>query len=118
VDEPADRTTNEAPLLLAPRIITPITPDTFARDAAGNVTIALTCEPRVLPEQRVSCLIGDRVIAANPHPNLTDSLSFTLPNAVPGQYFVRLRVDGVDSLLIDQSATLPKFDILQMVTIT
>ena len=118
VDEPADRTTNEAPLLLAPRITSPIASQSFARDAAGNVTITLTCEPRALPEQRVSLLIGDRAIAANPHPTLTDSLSFTLTNAVPGKYFVRLRVDGVDSLLIDQSATLPKFDSSQTVTIT
>jgi hypothetical protein len=72
----------------------------------------------VLPEQRVSLLIGDRAIPADPHPIQTNSLSFTLTNAVPGKYFIRLRVDGVDSLLIDQSATLPKFDILQMVTIT
>ncbi len=118
VDEPADRTTNEVPLLLAPKITSPIASRPFARDATGNVTITLTCEPRVLPEQRVSLLVGDRAIPAAPHPTQTDSLSFTLTNAVPGQYFVRLRVDGVDSLLIDQSTTIPAFDTSQKVTIT
>jgi hypothetical protein len=118
-NEPDERTTNEVPVLLAPRItsLSP-SPPPFGRDATGTVTITLMCEPRVLPEQRVSVLIGDRAIVANPHPTLTDSLSFTLPNAVPGKYFVRLRVDGVDSLLIDQSTTIPVFDPSQVVTIT
>ena len=65
-NEPADRTTNEAPLMLAPRITSAIDSTSFARNAAGDVAITLTCEPKVLPEQRVSLLIGDRAIPANP----------------------------------------------------
>ena len=116
-DELTDRTTNEVPLLLAPRIIT-ITPNPAARDGSGNVTLNLTCKPQVAPEQRVNLLIGDREIPANPHPAQTDSLGFLIKTVTPGDYFVRLRIDGVDSLLIDKSAVPPVFDTTQKVTIT
>ena len=115
-DEPADRTTNELPLLLAPRIMG-ITPNPATRDAGGNVTLTLTCKPEIGPDQRASLLLGDREIPANIHPAQTGSLNFNVRTATPGDYFLRLRVDGVDSLLINKLATPPVFDPLQKVTI-
>ena len=115
--EPADRTTNELPLLLAPQI-SGIAPNPAVRDGGGNVVLTLTCKPQIGPDQRASLLLGDREIPANPHAALTTSLDFKVTAATPGDYFLRLRVDGVDSLLIDKSATPPVFDPLQKVTIT
>jgi hypothetical protein len=116
-DELADRITNELPLLVAPQI-TAIAPNPAIRDAAGNVTLTLTCTPQIRPEQRASLLLGDREIHANALPAQTDSLGFNITGATPGDYFLRLRVDGIDSLLIDKSTTVPVFDLSQRVTIT
>jgi hypothetical protein len=116
-DEVTDRVTNELPLLLAPRIAA-IAPNPATRDAAGDVTLTLTCRPQVGPDQRASLLLGDREIRAESRTAPTGNLSFNIAAATSGDYFLRLRVDGVDSLLIDKSATVPVFDPLQKVTIT
>ncbi|MGH8761964.1 MAG: DUF4255 domain-containing protein [Nitrosospira sp.] len=116
-DEPSDRVTNELPLLVAPQI-TAIAPNPAIRDATGNVTLTLTCKPQIHADQRASLLLGDWEIRANARPAQTDSLDFDIMGATPGDYFLRLRVDGIDSLLIDKSTTVPVFDPSQKVTIT
>ncbi len=113
-----DRTTNELPFALAPRITTAL-PITVARNpSSGDAIITLTCSPQVRPEQHAALLLGDREILAQPHPTQTDTLTFAVTAAIPGEYFVRLRVDGVDSLLVDRSVAPPVFDQTQKVTIT
>lgn len=111
-----DRFTNEFPLQIAPRI-TNIAPTTAA---AGNLTLTLKCAPDVLPEQRAALLFGDREIPANAHAAPTDTLSFDIAAAATGEYFLRLRVDGVDSLIVERIGAPPKlqFDPNQKVTIT
>jgi len=113
VDAP-DRTTNEVPFALAPRITIPAS---INRDGNGDATLNLTSSPEIWPEQRVALLLGDREVVAQPHLSQTDSLAFVITAATPGEFFVRLRVDGVDSLLIDRTGALPKFDASQKVTI-
>ena len=112
-----DQTTNELALALAP-VIVGISPNPAARDANGRVTLTVTCKPQVRPQQRVSLFLGDREVPAQPHPSPTGTLTFRVGAAPPGQHWVRLRVDGVDSLLVDRSATPPVFDPSQRVTIT
>lgn len=108
------RTTNELPLMVAP-VITSALPLT----ASVGSTLALTCSPEVLSTQRVSLFIGDREIPAQPHPAQTPNLSFVLPSDLSGPYFIRLRVDGIDSqLVLDYTAANPTFDPLQKVTIS
>ena len=111
-----DRTTNALPFSLAPRILG-IAPDPAPRDAGGDVALTVTCRPEVRPEQRAALLLADREIPAQPHPAQTDTLVFPVTAASPGEHFVRLRVDGVDSLLVDRSVTPPAFDESQRVTI-
>ena len=112
-----DRTTNELPLSLAPRITTGL-PITIARNPGGDAEIILTCSPQVQPEQRAALLLGDREVLAQPHPVQTDTLMFVVTDANPGEYFLRLRVDGVDSLLVDRTVIPPVFDETQKVEIT
>jgi hypothetical protein len=112
-----DQVTGELPLRVAPRVTTGL-PTTLPRDPAGAVTVNLQCSPQVLPEQPALLLLGERRIAADPLPAATGSLSFPVPAAEPGEYLVRLRVDGVDSHLVDWAATPPAFDQSQKVTIT
>ena len=70
------------------------------------------------PDQRASLLLGDQEILADAHLAQTATLTFLAQNLSAAAYFVRLRVDGVDSLLVNQALTPPKFDSTQQVTVT
>lgn len=135
------RTSNEVSFSLAPSIT--IDAPTVTKDGTGNITdvkITLHCRPAVqqtvqrieqgaertvLQEQRVALLFGDREIPfafpAPPDPltpvSLQD-LSFDLGALPVGKYFVRLRVDGVDSLLVNRGTKPPTFDVSQRVEIS
>jgi hypothetical protein len=131
---------NELPLAIAPRIEAIAPPSPVARDASGHVTLTITCSPRVrLIEgdsanmrfaQGVSLLLGTaRQLspalppAAPPPPaaapTSTDTVTFTckVDNADVGDYFVRLRVDGVDLPLVNRAVTPPVFDASHVVKI-
>jgi hypothetical protein len=124
-----DRMTNALSFALAPRITLPAGP--IAR-SNGGVDLSLDCVPQIREGQLVALLFAAREIApksistpANPGPPPPDtdptaptSLEFHISDVEPGEYWVRLRVDGVDSLLIDRSATPPRFDESQKVTVT
>ncbi|MCL4705848.1 DUF4255 domain-containing protein [bacterium] len=99
-----DRFSNELAFSLAPTIrISP----TAAR--AGDIELTVTCAPMVQPEQRVSLLFNNGEILAKPITAKTDQPKFGLTAVAQGEYVVRLRVDGVDSIPIDRQATTPQF---------
>lgn len=122
---------NELPVSLAPSIEEIEPGNVVARDADGNVTITITCSPRVSLVrandamrfgQQVMLLLGTaRQIAPEPPPappgdptpppSSTDKLTFKFhmePDEV-GEYLVRLRVDGVDSVPLDPGSETPQF---------
>jgi hypothetical protein len=114
------RTTNALPFAVAPRVLSN-PPMTVVRNV-NEITITLACSPEVLPTQRVALLLGGDEVLAEPHSVTTGSLTFIAKDDPPGKftagdYFVRLRVDGVDSLLIDRSVQPPKFKSSQKVSI-
>jgi hypothetical protein len=126
---------NELPFSLAPRIET-VVPSNPVRGPGDIVTVTVTCAPEIRLAlldpthlrfaQQVMLLLGTaRQIAPQPPPNppplaSTDTLtfSFAVPAGEVGDYLVRLRVDGVDLVLVDRTVTPPKFDAKQTVTIT
>lgn len=108
------RTTNALPLALAPRL-TSIAVSPRAGD--NSVTLTVGFEPRARVEQRVSLLVGDLEVPAPPRGSAVASLAFTVPDAPTGEHYVRLRVDGVDSLRVDRSVTPPVFDVSQRVVL-
>ena len=112
-----DRTTNELYMAAAP-LIESITPDPAVLDSEGIVNLTITVKPEVRPEQRAALLLGDREVLADDHPTQTDTIDFTVTDAPLGEHYVRVRVDGVDSLLIDRSVSPPVFDATQRVTIS
>jgi hypothetical protein len=102
-DEP-DRPSNSLAFTLAPTI-NKLSPP---RAASGNIQLTVTCTPMIRPEQQVVLLFRDGEIVAPNVTEATDTLVFTLPSVPvgqPGEYVVRLRVDGVDSLPVDRKAT-------------
>jgi len=116
VQRPGDsyrRSTNQLPLSLAPAMT--ITP---ASAPAGGITYTVACRPDVRPQQRASLLLGSQEILAQAHVTQTATLTFAATVATPGDYFVRLRVDGVDSLLVNKAVEPPVFDATQKVTVT
>jgi len=114
---PDERTTNALAFSLAPSFTNAL-PMSVARDGSGNATLVINCAPDIWPGQKVSLLVGDRQVDAEPILVQTNTLMFVVTAAIPGKYFLRLRVDGVDSLLIDHTKTPAVFDSNQMVTIS
>lgn len=102
------RTTNGIPLMLMPAVTFPIT---FTEETSPDgYRAAVNCSPQVLPDQSASLLLGDREIPADSHPAQTAALTFFLTNVSTGdKFFIRLRIDGVDSPLIDRSKEPPVF---------
>ena len=82
------------------------------------MTLTVTCRPDVLPAQRASLLLGSREVPAEDHDTSTGTLTFVVRDAAPGEHWLRLRVDGVDSLLVDRTVSPAVFDPSQKVTIT
>ena len=90
-------------------------PKTVAR-TNGVATIDLAVDPPLAAGQEALRIIAGRVIPGrqvNPA-----SLEFTVPGLELRDYFIRLRVDGIDSFLLDLSGPLPAYDETQKVTVT
>jgi hypothetical protein len=119
------RVTNEFPLTLAPMVTQlngsnlppPPVPRVDDVGGFGDVTLRIQCEPDVLPGQSAELLIGDRAVSTV-LTERTDIINFEVKQIAAGTYRLRLRIDGVDSPIIDFSdPTHPKFDDSQQVEI-
>jgi len=105
-------TSNGVPIALAPLIT--VSPTSAA---PGDLALTVTCTPRLRPGQvaHTSLIFGSGTIApatvttpADAHQPTT--LTFTVPDVPAGDYVVRLRVDGVDSLPIAVAGLPAKLD--------
>jgi len=102
------RETNRLALTLAPEIAG--LPLGVVRDAAGTASFALSFTPAVRAGQRAVLVLGQQEFApVGPTARPTTSLDFTIPNAPVGDHLARLRIDGIDSPIIDRSANPPIF---------
>ena len=109
---------NELPLVLAPLITLGA-----LTAAAGDITVNLTCLPRLRDGQRVFLLFGDRLLSPQSISNPSDlhqptALVFQATGVSAGTYTVRLRVDGADSIPVDSSGSVPAFASNQQVVVT
>jgi hypothetical protein len=100
-------TINSLPLAIAPSI------DTWAPGIlpSGNTSMTVPCSPFVRPGQRVFLVIGNQLTVADPITVATNTPSFTYPNLQPtgGPVRARLRVDGIESRVVDRTTTPPTF---------
>jgi hypothetical protein len=115
--EPGPRTTNTLPLVLAPTLDLDPAHTTVTRDPTTHaVTVHAAFAPDVRPGQRVSLAVGDREAVAAVTAQ-AGALDFVFPVLEAGDPWVRLRVDGADSLLVDRSVSPPRFDPTQKLTV-
>lgn len=109
-----DRITNRVPMMLAPRAAP-------AAAAIGQGTrITVDCQPRIRSSQTRSIIAGqaERLVALPDPPAGADQVVAEFAGLTSGASLpVRLRVAGIDSIVIDPGATPPRFDPSQIVTV-
>jgi hypothetical protein len=114
---PVPRESNVAPMLLAPEpqlVPAPV----ITRDADDNVSVELDVKPQLRPEQDAQLTLGGQTALADPIGAAPSStLTFSLGIVPSGEQWVRLTVDGVESLLVDRSTEPPSFDPSQQATV-
>ena len=79
---------------------------------AGDIDLTVTTTPKVQLGQRAALLFQDGEMVAPAVTQPEAKLKFKLknvPKGNPGEFVVRLRIDGVDSLPLDRQSTAPKF---------
>jgi hypothetical protein len=54
-------------------------------------------------------ILGNREVFAQPVTVTTNTLTFVVETAPAGDHLARLRVDGIESAIIDRAATPPVF---------
>ena len=110
--------TNSLPLAIAPQI-TNLSPPPPPFKSGTKVNVNVTCSPYLFVGQQASLLIGSQetlwvppIPPAPPMTSPTNSLQFTVqvPQVtVPTTMPLRLRVDSIDSPIIDMTKTPPVF---------
>jgi hypothetical protein len=113
--------TNGVPLALAPRItVSPL------NAVPGTINLTVTCEPRLRRAQEAGTRLlfgaGEALatlITTPADPTQPTTLVFSVDDVGAGDYLVRLRVDGIDSLPVELVGTPPRFafDALQTVIV-
>jgi hypothetical protein len=114
--ESTPRMSNQLALVIGPEITTPF-PINVARDNTGTATITLDFRPEARPGHQVSLLLGTREILPDSITVATSTLSFVITDAPAGEHLLRLRIDSVESPIIDRLAKPPAF-LNNKVTIT
>lgn len=101
------RETNRVALVLAPRLTN--LPQTVARDGDGDAAFTLSFTPALRQGQRVTLLLGQSEHKPEAFVPPATSLDFVVEDAPVGTFLARLRVDGIESAIVDRSATPPVF---------
>jgi hypothetical protein len=103
--DPEPRLTNELAFTLAPTI-TNLPPAVSV--TAGTASFTLKCVPELREGQSVRLLVGS---AEHPPHSITlpATLTFEIAKAPSGSHLARLRVDGIDSPIVNPDAAPPTF---------
>lgn len=92
------------------------------RNPDNTISVEITIDPEVTDSQSISLIIGQTQATAEeivlpPLVQSVDKVHFEFPDIPAGNYWARVRVDGVDSLLIDRSTKPPEFFATQQVVV-
>jgi hypothetical protein len=103
------RESNVAAMMLAPEPVL-VPPPTVSRNATTRrVTVTLDMKPQLRPAQDAQLTLGGETGPVEPHPTTTPTVTFKLGDVPQGSQWVRLTVDGVESLLVDRTVDPPVF---------
>ena len=117
--ETEPRETNRVALTVAPRMTNLPLAVTRAGDGSASFTIEFT--PALRPGQSVVLVLGqDEIAPLGGAGSPATSLDFQIADAPIGEHLARLRIDGIDSPVVDRSAEPPAVPTFndQRVTIT
>jgi hypothetical protein len=101
------RETNRLAMTLAPHITG--LPVVVVRNGAGTASFTIDFHPALRGGQSVTLLLGMRAFAPEPFAPPVTSLDFVIPEAPVGNHLARLRIDGIESPVIDRATTPPAF---------
>jgi hypothetical protein len=104
--ETLPRETNRLGLVLAPAPLG--LPITVAR-VGGTASFGLSFNPVLRPGQQVSLLLGQLEVLPEDFVAPTSALNFVIPDAPAANHLARLRIDGIESPIIDRVARPPVF---------
>lgn len=103
--------TNTLSVILAPRIL-----GVVSAIAGESIVLTVSCSPPVHRTQTVELVLGAQSLPVQPlEDDVTNTLIFQADDWPSGEQWVRLRVDGVDSLLINRASVPPSFDLSQRI---
>ena len=105
--ETSSRESNRLAFTLAPDITN--LPQNVARDGDGDAQVSIEFIPELRAGQRATLLVGQREVLPQSFAAPTDTLDFLIEQAEAGVHLVRLRIDGIDSPIVDHSSTPPTF---------
>jgi hypothetical protein len=102
------RQTNQLALTIAPAI-TELPQNPVTVDAAQTATFTLKCAPAIRPGQKVLLILGQQSYSPSAFDMAVSELQFNIPDAPLGDHLARLRVDGIDSPIVDRTAEPPAY---------
>jgi Pvc16 N-terminal domain len=105
--ETAPRETNRLAMTLAPKMTN--LPLSVARDGSGTASFAIDFVPALWTGQSAVLVLGQDEFLPQVMGSPPTSLSFVIPHAPAGSHLARLRVDGIESPIVDLSAEPPVF---------
>lgn len=110
LNQPKLMSSNRLALTLAPRITN--LPQTVARAGDGSASVTINFTPELRTGQRATLVLGSSEVLPQTAGATPSSLQFRVAGAVPGSYLARLRVDGIESPIVDMnmaSGDAPRF---------
>ena len=109
--EAEPRTSNPLPVALAPAIMFP--PIEIARSVANVLSLTIACQPDVRVGQKVTLLMDTREALPLPLTTIPPTLRFEFTDAPPAggtpPPLLRLKVDGIESIVINRAKRPPVF---------
>ncbi len=104
-DEDDPRETNRIALTLAPRMTN--LPLSVARAGDGSASFTIEFTPELRAGQSAVLVLGQTEYLPQGSGSPATELTFLIPNAPLGSHLARLRIDGIESPIIDLSAEPP-----------
>jgi hypothetical protein len=103
--ESTPRETNRLALTLAPQMTN--LPLNVVRDGSGTASFTIDFVPALRAGQSAVLVLGQEEVRPEGVGSPPTTLAFVIPNAPIGSHLARLRIDGIESPIIDLSAEPP-----------